>query len=174
MHTLKKLVRLDQEQDSLTPSALYLPSTFHYQFFRQIHSRPVSIFGVKTQTHTHTQWRVKDWESKVGWRGGQGDKDRTMLLANQLTLHSDGVAITSKAAKRFLNKSKRAKKSPTGLSGFSPICFAPIEHSPRYWESVDSWLVECKRHKHTGPISKCLDRDTISVVFKLYYSTKIQ
>lgn len=72
MHTLKKLVRLDQEQDSLTPSALYLPSTFHYQFFRQIHSTPVSIFGVKTQTHTHTVagqgLRVKGWVER-GARG---------------------------------------------------------------------------------------------------------
>lgn len=132
------------------------------------------LYSALRHKHTHTQWRVKDWESKVGWRGGQGDKDRTMLLANQLILHSDLVAIRSKAAKHFLNKSKSAKKSPTGLSVFSPIRFAPIEHSPRYWESVDSWLVECKRHKHTGPVSNCLDRDTISVVFKLYYSTKIQ
>lgn len=75
MHTLKKLVRLDQEQDSLTPSALYLPSTFHYQFFRQIHSTPVSIFGVKTQTHTHTHSGGSRIESqRLGGEGGKGIK----------------------------------------------------------------------------------------------------
>lgn len=33
---------------------------------------------------------------------------------------------------------------------FSQMFLAPIEQSPRYWESIDSWLVEYKQYRHRG------------------------
>lgn len=61
--------RIDREQDSLALSALYLPSTLHYQSFRQNHSTSVSTFSIKT--HTHTQ----SGGAKIGVKGGRGARE---------------------------------------------------------------------------------------------------
>lgn len=82
-----------------------MPSTLHYQSFRQIHSTPVSTYSVKMHTYVHTQL----WVESGGGGAGKERQNRAVSYLTHSTLSA--VTIRSTAAKNILHMEINSSRS---------------------------------------------------------------